>query len=107
MAKNVGIQGVLGELDEGILPVDGRIKKDNGSSDIVDVSQIVPVVNINTACYGRKTPNHSWAVTVQAKRPAAHKGMIFAAKILALMGARLAEEPGLLEQVKEEFKSAR
>ena len=107
VAKNVGIQGVLGELDQGILPVDGRIKKDNGSSDIADVSQIVPVVNINTACYGRKTPNHSWAVTVQAKRPAAHKGMIFAAKILALMGARLAEEPGLLEQVKEEFKSAR
>ncbi len=106
VAENVGIEGVKGELDETILPVDGTIKKDNGSSDIADVSQIVPVVNINTACYGRKTPNHSWAVTVQAKKPAAHKGMIFGAKTLALMGVRLTEEPELLRQVKEEFEKA-
>ncbi len=106
VAKNVGIDGVAGELDEGVLPVDRTIKKDNGSSDIADVSQVVPVVNINTACYGRKTPNHSWAVTVQARHPAAHKGMLFAAKTLALMGARLVEDPELLGKVKEEFAAA-
>lgn len=107
VAGNIGIEGVEGELDESILPVDGTIKKDNGSSDIADVSQIVPVVNINTACYGRKTPNHSWAVTVQAKHPAAHKGMIFGAKTLALMGARLIQEPELMEKVTREFEAAR
>lgn len=106
VAKNVGIEGVKGDMDETILPVDKTIKKDNGSSDIADVSQIVPVVNINTACYGRKTPNHSWAVTVQTDKSAAHKGMIFAAKTLVFMGARLATEPELLEKVKEEFKTA-
>lgn len=106
VAANVGIAGVRGEMDEGVLPVDRTIKKDNGSSDIADVSQIVPVVNINTACYGRKTPNHSWAVTVQAKKPAAHKGMIFGAKTLAFMGARLALEPELLKAVKDEFEQA-
>ena len=106
VAKNVGIEGVEGELDESILAVDKTIKKDNGSSDIADVSQIVPVVNINTACYGRKTPNHSWAVTVQARRPAAHKGMIFAAKTLALMGVRLALQPELMKKVREEFERA-
>lgn len=104
VAFHVGIEGVKGILDEGVLPVDKTIKKDNGSSDIADVSQIVPVVNINTACYGRNTPNHSWAVTVQSKKPAAHKGMIFAAKTLALMGARLALEPELLKEVKKEFE---
>ena len=106
VAKNVGIEGAKGELDESILPVDGTIKKDNGSSDIADVSQIVPVVNINTACYGRKTPNHTWAVTVQAKHPAAHKGMIFGAKTLALMGAKLARDVKLMERVKEEFRQS-
>ena len=103
----MGIEGVVGDLDESILPVDGTIKKDNGSSDIADVSQVVPTVNINTTCYGCKTPNHSWAVTVQAKHPAAHKGMLFAAKTLALMAVRLVEEPELLAKVKEEFKNAR
>ena len=102
----MGIDGVVGELDVGVLAVDRTIKKDNGSSDIADVSQVVPVVNINTACYGRKTPNHSWAVTVQAKRPAAHKGMVFAAKTLAFMGARLVREPELLAAVKKEFETA-
>ena len=106
VAKHVGIEGVVGELDEGVLPVDRTIKKDNGSSDIADVSQVVPVVNINTACYGRRTPNHSWAVTVQAKRPAAHKGMLFAAKTLAFMGARLIQEPELLAAVRKEFETA-
>ena len=106
VAQAVGLPGVEGELDESILPVDGTIKKDNGSSDVADVSQIVPVVNINTACYGRKTPNHSWAVTVQADKPAAHRGMLFAAKTLALMGTRLATEPTLLAAVRAEFEQA-
>lgn len=106
VAKNVGIEGVEGMLSESILPVDHTIKKDNGSSDVADVSQVVPVVNINTTCYGRYTPNHSWAVTVQTNHPAAHKGMLFAAKVLARMGERLAAEPELLREVKEEFKSA-
>ncbi len=106
VARAVGLPGVEGELDEGVLPVDGTIKKDNGSSDVADVSQVVPVVNINTACYGRRTPNHSWAVTVQANKPAAHRGMMFGAETLALMGARLVREPELLREVREEFERA-
>ena len=107
IARAVALPGVAGELDESILPVDGTVKKDNGSSDVADVSQIVPVVNINTACYGRKTPNHTWAVTVQANKPAAHRGMLYAAKVLALMAARLATEPELLKKVKQEFEQTR
>ena len=103
VAGNIGIDGIVGELDETIMPVDGTIKKDNGSSDVADVSQVVPTVNINTACYGRHTPNHSWAVTVQSKRPAAHKGMMYAANVMTLMAARLIQDRELLARVKEEF----
>lgn len=103
VAGNIGIEGIVGELDETILPVDKTIKKDNGSSDVADVSQVVPTVNINTACYGRHTPNHSWAVTVQAKKPAAYKGMMFAASVLAFMAVRLIKDKELLERVKDEF----
>lgn len=106
VAENVGLEHVKGLLDETILPIDHTIKKDNGSSDVSDVSQIVPVVNINTTCYGRFTPNHTWAVTAQATHPAAHKGMIFAAKVLARMAERLICEPELLAQVKEEFAAS-
>lgn len=105
VAANIGIPGITGLLDESILPVDRTIKKDNGSSDVADVSQVVPTVNINTSCYGRYTPNHSWAVTVQAKKPAAHKGMIYAANVLALMAVHLIEEKELLARVKDEFNT--
>ncbi len=106
IAKAVNIPGIVGELDESITVPDGTVKKDNGSSDVADVSQIVPVVNINTTCYGRHTPNHTWAVTVQADKSTAYKGMNFAAKVLALMGARLATEPELYRKVREEFERA-
>ncbi len=107
VARNIAIPGIEGLLDESVMPVDRIIKKDNGSSDVADVSQVVPVVNINTACYGRYTPNHSWAVTVQAKHPAAHKGMLFASKVLTLMGVCLVRDSQLLGRVKEEFAGAR
>lgn len=104
VARAVGLPGVTGELREDIIPADGTAVMDNGSSDVADVSQVVPTVNINTACYGSRTPNHTWAVTVQANHPAAWRGMFFAARVLALMGVRLALEPELLARVKEEFK---
>ena len=100
----MGLPGVTGELREDIIPADGTAVMDNGSSDVADVSQVVPTVNINTACYGSRTPNHTWAVTVQANHPAAWRGMFFAARVLALMGVRLALEPELLARVKEEFR---
>lgn len=106
VAKAVGLPNVNGVLEEWVEKPDGTIKKDNGSSDISDVSQIVPTVNLNTVCYGRYTPNHSWAVTVQANKPAAHKGMIFAAKVLASMGERLVRDSELLDKVKVEFAKA-
>ncbi len=106
IAKAINIPGICGELDESIVVPDGTVKKDNGSSDVADVSQIVPVVNINTTCYGRHTPNHSWAITVQVDKSSAYKGMNFASKVLALMGARLATEPELYQKVREEFENA-
>ncbi len=106
VAKNIGIEGVVGHLDESIMQTDGTIKKDNGSSDIADVSQVVPTVNINTTCYGRYTPNHSWAVTAQSRKPAAHKGMLFASQVLALMGVKIANDEELYKKIKQEFDSA-
>ncbi|MGL5435625.1 MAG: amidohydrolase [Lachnospiraceae bacterium] len=103
VAANIGIPGIVGDLERSIMPVDKTIKKDNGSSDVADVSQVVPTVNINTACYGRYTPNHSWAVTAQVRKPAAYKGTMFAANVLTLMAVKLIADEELLTQVKEEF----
>lgn len=104
VAQAVALPGVTGELREDIVPADGIPKQDNGSSDVADVSQIVPTININTTCYGSRTPNHTWAVTAQVNRPAAYRGMLFAAKTLALMAVHLALDSDLLVRVRQEFE---
>lgn len=103
-ARAVNLPEATGELRTDILPISGAPRQDNGSSDVADVSQVVPTVNINTTCYGACTPNHTWAVTAQARRPAAHKGMLYAARVLGLMALRLVLEPDLLDRVKKEFE---
>jgi aminobenzoyl-glutamate utilization protein B len=54
-----------------------------GSTDVGDVSWTVPTVQARVATHAIGTPGHSWQVTAQGKAPAAHKGMVHAAKIMA------------------------
>lgn len=103
IAKQIGQPGVEGELEERIKKPDGKIFFENGSTDMSDVSQIVPTVNFNTVCYGKHSPNHHWGITAQTKGSAAHKGMMFAAKVMANAGERLLREPELLQRVRDEF----
>ncbi|MEG2843349.1 MAG: hypothetical protein RR900_07670, partial [Ruthenibacterium sp.] len=99
IAQKLQIPACTGAFDSTVMAVDHTIKKDNGSTDLSDVSQIVPTINVMIACFCLGTPIHTWAVTAQACRSSAHRGMLFAAKTLALMGARLASEPALLAEV--------
>ncbi|OFW81599.1 MAG: amidohydrolase [Alicyclobacillus sp. RIFOXYA1_FULL_53_8] len=53
------------------------------SSDVGDVSWIVPTVQFTTACWTLGTPAHSWQAVSQGTTSVAHKGMLYAAKVLA------------------------
>jgi aminobenzoyl-glutamate utilization protein B len=54
-----------------------------GSTDVGDVSWVVPTVQAHGATYAIGTPGHSWQLTAQGKMPAAHKGMVHTAKVMA------------------------
>ena len=54
-----------------------------GSTDVGDVSWVVPTVQARGATYAIGTPGHSWQLTAQGKTPAAHKGMVHVAKVMA------------------------
>jgi aminobenzoyl-glutamate utilization protein B len=54
-----------------------------GSSDVGDVSWIVPTAQVVTACYALGTPEHSWQLVSQGRTSIGHKGMILAAKVMA------------------------
>ncbi len=54
-----------------------------GSTDVGDVSWVVPTVQARGATYAIGTPGHSWQLTGQGKSPLAHKGMVHVAKVMA------------------------
>ncbi|WP_294150012.1 amidohydrolase [uncultured Clostridium sp.] len=76
-----------------------------GSTDVGDVSYIVPTAQMvaTTAVLG--TPEHSWQLTAQANSPIAHEGLLYAGKVMAYTACRLLEEPELLEKAKAELKA--
>jgi len=75
-----------------------------GSSDVGDVSWVVPTGQVYTSCYAAGTAMHSWQSTAQGKSTIAHKGMLAAAKVMACCGAELLMKPELVEQAKADWK---
>ena len=70
-------------LCDGIVPLDSKTAPMMGSTDVGDVSWVVPTVQARGATYAIGTPGHSWQLTAQGKMPAAHKGMVHVAKVMA------------------------
>lgn len=75
-----------------------------GSTDVGDVSWVVPTCQVYTNCYAAGTAMHSWQAVAQGKSSIAHKGMLTAAKVMACVGAELLEKPELVEQAKRDWK---
>jgi aminobenzoyl-glutamate utilization protein B len=75
-----------------------------GSTDVGDVSWVVPTSQIGTTCVVLGTPGHSWQEVTQCAMSIGHKGMIVAAKVLALATMDFLEKPELIEKAKSELK---
>lgn len=91
-------------LHRGILPHLFSEKPMMGSTDVADVSWLVPTVQCNVSCYALGTPGHSWQLVAQGQSSWAHKGLLFAAKAMAATGLDLIEQPQQLTAAKKELK---
>lgn len=76
-----------------------------GSTDVGDVSWVVPTVQAHAPTVAIGTPFHTWQVVAQGKEPAAHKAMVQVAKAMAALGARAILDPSLIEQAKADLKA--
>ena len=76
-----------------------------GSTDVGDVSWNVPNINLSVTVAPKDTPWHSWAVVACGGMSIGHKGMTYAAKALGMTAVDLFENPKLVNEVKEEFKT--
>jgi aminobenzoyl-glutamate utilization protein B len=78
-----------------------------GSTDVGDVSWTVPTVGCRTATWVPGTPAHSWQAVAAGGISLGAKGMMIAAKTLAMTAIDLFENPTLIEQAKAEFETKR
>ena len=79
-------------------------KCEMNSTDVGDVSWIVPTATFSYTCMAYGTMEHSWQFVAQGKSPLFHKGMLAAAEILAISAAELIEKPELIKNAKKELK---
>lgn len=88
-----------------VLPFNAQreIKVAPGSSDVGDVSWNVPTAQISATCWTLKSPAHTWQTVAIGRSEAAHKGLIYAAQVLAGAAIDLIEDDSLLKAAQEEF----
>ena len=90
-------------LDSEIHPFSpDKVKLTAGSTDVGDVGYAAPTLNIcvATACVGNV--GHSWQMVAQSCSPIAHKGLLTAAKVMALSCIRTMDRPDVIEAAKKE-----
>lgn len=73
-----------------------------GSTDVGDVSWVVPTAGFTTACYVPGTPAHSWQAVAAGGTSIGRKGMQLAAKVLAASAWDLFRQPTTITAAKEE-----
>lgn len=74
-----------------------------GSTDVGDVMHIVPTAYFFTCCTNMGAPAHSWQFCACAGSSIGEKGMIYAAKVMAVYGAKLLSDPSIIAEAKELF----
>lgn len=99
--KEASAEGSDMQLLEGVLPM--REFDTNGCTDVGDVSRLVPTIFFKVCCYAMGTNGHTWQAAACSGSSLGMKGMIFAAKILALAGIKLMENPEIVRRAKAEF----
>ena len=78
-----------------------------GSTDVGDLSWLVPTAALRTVTWVPGTSAHTWQAVAAGGTGIGEKGMIVAAKTLALAAAELFEAPDLLAEARAELRRRR
>ena len=104
--QRIGIKAPLDlPLCDFVASLDSTHNGGIGSTDVGDVSWVVPTVQARVATCAVGTPFHTWQTVSQGKSTVAHKGMIHAAKIMASTASNLIKNPEKIIEAKKEFDS--
>jgi aminobenzoyl-glutamate utilization protein B len=79
----------------------------SASTDVGDISWVVPTVQLSAATWVPGTAAHSWQAVAAGGTTIGFKGMMVAAKTMALTGADLFSTPATIEAAKAELVAKR
>jgi len=94
-----GLNGAIQPLEE------PKGDPPGGSTDVADVSWIVPTLHLSVTTAPEGAPWHAWPVVACGGMSIGHKGLAQAAKALAATMVDLFEDAKAIEAIQSEFKS--
>ena len=100
-AVSIPERGVVGEPQP--LKDPAPTAPDGGSTDVGDVSWIVPTLHFSATTGVWDSPWHAWPVVATGGMSIGHKGMLHAAKTIAVTAVDLFQDPKLREAIRAEF----
>jgi len=100
-ATGVDPKGLDGEVKPWAAP---KADPEGGSTDVGDVSWIVPTLSMNATTAPVDTPWHAWPVVACGGMSIGHKALVYTAKALAATIVDLVEDPKALQAVQAEFR---
>ncbi|HEV7379080.1 MAG TPA: amidohydrolase, partial [Dyadobacter sp.] len=92
---------------EKVMPFSTNLKSMGGSTDVGDVSWAVPTVGLGAATWVPGTPAHSWQAVAAGGMSIGPKGMMVAAKTLALTAIDLFKDPALIKTAQSDWLKVR
>jgi aminobenzoyl-glutamate utilization protein B len=94
----------VGKLGPQKVQVDKSEGFGSASTDVGDVSWVVPTAQFVAATFVPGVGAHTWQAAACAGSSIGRKGMVVAARTLALAGVELFENPAEVEAAKEAFE---
>ncbi len=80
-----------------------KYRQSMGSTDVGDVSWLVPTAGFSTATWVPGTPGHSWQAVAAGGMSIGHKGMLHATELLFNTGKELLTSKELIDKAKQEL----
>jgi aminobenzoyl-glutamate utilization protein B len=81
-----------------------RRDPEGGSTDVADVSWVVPTLHLSVTTAAYDAPWHAWPVVATGGMSIGHKGMVYAAKAMAATMVDLYENPEQRAAIVKEFE---
>jgi aminobenzoyl-glutamate utilization protein B len=97
--------GKIPSLDSAAIITPLHTEKNQGSTDVGDVSYVVPTVGLSTATWVPGTSAHSWQAVACGGKDMGTRAMIAAAKTMTFTAIDLYLNPTLIKKATDEFKT--